>query len=143
MKCAIELVAMNLESKNAEQKRKEELISSARARTINFCETYIDPILCKQAKIASCNYIGTDILFGTGTLCGVDVLYPLRDKGPLYANGTHSYDEDNNQPMLESVFTEYLNQHCLNVEWVKGYYHTYGCGQYSGRRMYVSAPAIK
>ena len=143
MMCAMELTAINFASKEIERKRREELIASAGARTIDFCEKEIGPVLCEKAKKASCDYIETNILFGVGSIDGVDVLYPLKDRGALYANGTHSFDEDTNKPMLKSVFTEYLSKHCLTVEWVKGYYHTYGCGQYSGQRMYVSVPPVK
>jgi hypothetical protein len=41
MMCAMELTAINFASKEIERKRREELIASAGARTIDFCEKEI------------------------------------------------------------------------------------------------------
>lgn len=140
MKCAIELLAMNSEALDYKARAHERAV----ARSIQFCEDVITPLLEKWAKTGDLpiKYSNTDssLTFmtaytSTGTVDGGDIAQLYFD-GTTYANGEKSYDWRNEWLDKEAIIA-YCAKHCIEARFTDHWFKRYGSGDKKGTRIYL------
>lgn len=140
MKCAKELVEMNVKATREWEASRLLALALATEKAIEYCDTVVNDALealAQSTKPVELQYF--ERLELTENDYGQMVFQQLQDEGSMYADGTHSFTPYG-APMLADALVSYLEQHCFKVEITESEYMHYGAGSCSCKLLIVRVP---
>ena len=140
MKCAKELVEMNVNASREWEAGRLLALALATEKAIEYCDTVVNDALealAQSTKPVELRY--SERLALAENDYGQVVFQRLHDDGSMYADGDHSFTPDG-APMLVDVLVSYLEQHCFEVEITDSAYRHYGAGSCSCKLLIVRVP---
>ena len=139
MMCASELAIVRNASVMKWEKEKAESLARLTVASIEFCENEIGPRLEKLALDPRGGIISVShSLAVTWDSYNNKVLCPICADGKKYADGTASRKADTSVCYSQAIIEQYLNDHCLTVEWADVTFLRYGCGSQPATKLTVS-----
>ena len=140
MKCAKELVEMNVKASREWEASRRLALALATEKAIEYCDTVVNDALealAQSTKPVKLQY--SERLQLIKDDYGQTVFRRLHDDGPMYANGDHSF-APYGASMLIDVLVSYLKQHCFEVEITDSEYMNYGIGSRPCKLLIVRVP---
>lgn len=138
MKCAIELLAMNSEALDYKARAHERAV----ARSIQYCEDVIAPLMEKLAKAGDLPVNRPYGRWGSETTLTFQCydraddgdISPLRFDGTTYANGEKSYTWGDVWYDKQTII-DYCAKFCIEVTFDTHWFKRYGSGDQKGVKM--------